>query len=955
MKLKKYLIIPVNILIVAGIILFVALYAARVQRETVKTGIANFENLTGTMGHAAVNYLRSEQLICNTWASFISTGDMSLKEAYERLKRLSSVRTGVTIHLIYDDGGSVHGYSTQANVNSPSDHTVSYDGLDLFKTRNGIISGGTPNVTKAYINPINGEESIAFYQNVTLREDDAQREALLLRVVPTSQLPDVWLFPLEENTPAEISLIDRDGNYIYIMQGGSLKGDSFYEFYKAYNEPDDLRQRQLKASIIAEAGTFTMYDSEGEQCLVAHSPIDSGDGWSILAYIRMDDLANSGIYWPLIEVVTIALILLVAFDLIFLLSLNREMQNAALAAENANMAKSEFLSNMSHEIRTPITGILGMNEMIQRESHDKNVLGYSDNIQKAGVSLLGIVNDILDFSKIEAGKMELVPVGYELSALISDTVNLISLRTEAKALDFQVEVDPRLPKKLYGDEIRIKQILTNLLTNAVKYTEKGSVRMELRLESIDAEGVNIYVAVKDTGLGIKAEDMEKLFTAFERLDLVKTRKIVGTGLGLPITRNMLHMMGSELQVESTYGVGSKFFFTLRQTVAGREEIGNFDPLTAHSRHVRKRSHTPFTAPKARILIVDDTEMNLQVISGLLKRTKMRVDTASGGEQCLNLFRKEEYDIVFMDYRMPEMDGIETLHKLRELFPERLEKTPVICLTANAVSGTREFMLNAGFSDYLTKPVINADMENALIEYLPQEKVLLSDAEDEREEQEEQEEREVQEKQEERDGDPFRTLPPELFDISLLDPKDGIKFCGDAESYLSALTMYESSISSKAREIEGYLESEDWSAYTIDVHALKSTSRFVGAVSISELAQKLEEAGNEGDIETIRRETPKLLELYRSLEKPLAGLLSKEEAEAQAAELPLMPEPEFAKAMESIRELAGVFDYEGVEQIVETLSQYSIPEPHRKACEKLREGVSLFDWGAILSAVEEAGK
>ena len=932
MKVKKHLIIPVNILIVAGIILFVALYAAREHRETVATEIDNFKDLTVTMGHVADNYIEREQLICRIWASFITAGEKSMEEAAERLVRVGA-RTGVTVHLLYIDDGSLRGYSTQAKPDSPSDYEVSYKGLDLFGPldETGELSRGV-NVTRPYTNPVNGEWSISFYSTVTLIENGRQREALMLRVVPVSQLPDQWLFPMGEDSHAEISLIDRDGSYI--MKGQSFKDDSFNAFYKTYNKTNDFQQTQVEASVVSESGTITMYNSEGEQCLIAYSPISSVEGWSILSYIRMDDLDGSGIYWQLIAVVTAALILLLAFDLIILLSLNRAMENAALAAEDANMAKSEFLSNMSHEIRTPITGILGMNEMIQRESRDENVLEYSDNIQKAGVSLLGIVNDILDFSKIEAGKMELVPVDYELPALISDMVNLIQLRAEAKALDFQVAVDPRLPKKLHGDEIRIKQILTNLLTNAVKYTEKGTVRLELRLESIDADSVEIYVAVKDTGLGIKPEDMGRLFTAFERLDMIKTRKIMGTGLGLPITRNMLSLMGSELEVKSTYGAGSKFFFTLRQTVAEWEEIGSFDPLTEHGRHKGKRSHTPFTAPEAHILIVDDTEMNLQVISGLLKRTKMRVDTAPSGVQCLDRVGRMDYDLIFMDYRMPELDGIETLHKLKELYPERMEKTPVICLTASAVSGTREFMIGAGFTDYLSKPVIIEDMESALIEYLPPEKVLLSGAEEE---------------QQELSDSP--ELPPEVFDIPLLEPEQGLKFCGDAESYLSALAIYENSIQAKAGEIEGNLEKEDWSAYTINVHSLKSTSRSVGAVSISELAKMLEKAGNERDTETIRRETPRLLEMYRNIKEPLAKLLGKGEADGAAADLPLLPESEFADAMESIRELAGVFDYESVCMVMEMLSQYAIPEVHRDAYEKLRDGVSRCDWDAIRSAAE----
>lgn len=399
-------------------------------------------------------------------------------------------------------------------------------------------------------------------------------------------------------------------------------------------------------------------------------------------------------------------------DISELIRRNREREQAIYA----NQAKSTFLANMSHEIRTPINGVLGMNELVIRECQDEKIKGYAYQIQDSGQVLLSLVNDILDFSKIESGKMEIIPVEYRMCSLLNDLVSMIKVRAEKKNLTLQLKIQETIPDGLYGDEVRLRQVIINVLTNAVKYTDKGQITLEISGESADKGEIDLRVCVTDTGKGIKEEDKEKLFTAFERLEEKENRNIEGTGLGLALSQRILHKMGSRLEVESVYGEGSSFFFTIRQGVRDNTPIGDFQKRYKQSLGKRKIYQASFVAPEATILAVDDNHVNLKVLTGLLRSTQIQIDTASNGAQCLEMVQEKSYDLVLLDHLMPEMDGIETLRKMRE----KGLKVPAIALTANAIAGARETYMQAGFQDYLSKPLNARELEDMVRKYLPEE-------------------------------------------------------------------------------------------------------------------------------------------------------------------------------------------------------------------------------------------
>ena len=400
--------------------------------------------------------------------------------------------------------------------------------------------------------------------------------------------------------------------------------------------------------------------------------------------------------------------------------------------EHLSKTRNNFFTNMSHEIRTPINTIIGLNEMILREEISDEIAENAIHIQDASKMLLALINDILDMSKIESGKMEIVPIQYETGSMFSELVNLIWIRAHEKKLEFKLDISPEIPSMLFGDEVRIKQIITNLLTNAVKYTQKGYISLTARSEIQDNNKVLLTVSVKDSGIGIRKEDMQRLFQSFQRVDEGLNAGIEGTGLGLSISHQLIEMMGGKITVDSIYQKGSIFTIQLEQDIVDGNPMGQMDFMTRGSTHRRKKYKQIFEAPDARVLVVDDNEMNLLVVKKLLRETKIQVDLARSGRECLELTRQHYYHVIFMDHMMPEMDGVETLQRMTQQENGLCRETPVIALTANVMTGAEQTYRDKGFQSYLAKPINGMLMEAVLLKFLPKELVEYNAVETEEE-------------------------------------------------------------------------------------------------------------------------------------------------------------------------------------------------------------------------------
>ena len=624
-----------------------------------------------------------------------------------------------------------------------------------------------------------------------------------------------------------------------------------------------------------------------------------------------------------------------------------ELETAKSAVEKAEKARDIFLANMSHELRTPINTILGLNELILRESQEEAVKEYARDIRQAGNILLALVSDILDFSKLEADKMELTEGIYDVSSLLNDLINSISVQQRRKKLDLVLEIAQDIPYKLFGDEIHIRQIIGNLLSNAVRYTEKGRITLHLSWKELPKDSIEIFVIVKDTGVGIREEDIPKLFHAFQRMDSAARSKNDRTGLGLAITKRLIEMMGGKLDVQSVYGKGSAFSFRIVQKIVDREPLGDFEKQYKDSLRSIEDYHEKFIAPMGRILIVDDNAMNLAVAQGLLKGTRLQIDVAASGEECLELIKRKTYHLICMDHMMPVMDGVQTLHAIRALEGNPSRDIPVIALTANAVAGAREFYLKEGFQDYLTKPIDADKFENMLIEYLPSNVVYLTNNRNISDE--------YEQTQEEGDSE-FDIRESQLY-LMGFNLRNGLRYMGgDKALYGKVLRDFHSILQEKETALKDFLQKGDMPGYTIIVHSLKGNARNVGADDLADEAFELEKMAKAGQLEDVTVRSPILFGMMNTMRNSLRVYLETEDAgeksEQTAPEESAgnITEAEWVRALQELAARLDDFDGESAAAKLRELKRYDRPESDKKMLRLCEKAIKDYAYDIALEVV-----
>lgn len=617
-----------------------------------------------------------------------------------------------------------------------------------------------------------------------------------------------------------------------------------------------------------------------------------------------------------------------------------------IEAEKANKAKSDFLANMSHEIRTPINAILGMDEMILRESKDRFIVKYASDIKTAGNSLLSLVNDILDFSKIESGKMEIVPVSYEMENVLVDILNVMTFKAKEKGLKFVYDIDENVPKRMLGDDIRIRQIMLNLLSNAIKYTHKGRVIFSVKSYRVSDEYADIQIAVSDTGIGIKKDDIARLFDAFTRVDEKHNRTIEGTGLGLKITNELLQMMDGAMSVKSTYGRGSTFSCSFRQKILDGDKIGDFEKYYENHQGTAYTYHKTFEAPSASVLVVDDNQMNLNVVENLLKETKMNVVSVLSGKAAVNSAHQNKYDVILMDHMMPEMDGMETYTAIKEDEDGLNTDTPIIAMTANAVAGAKQMYLDYGFSDYISKPIDPAKLESLLVSIISMDKIVFTNTQ-------------VKDWMTDENGE---TDALKLIEINLeqrgINAISGLRnMNNNIVNYQETLKLFVRSYESKSRQMKEMLDNKESKNYGIEAHALKSNARVIGADELSAIAYKNEMAGKEFRIDNAKDMWNEMINEWQKVVGIISDYLNVVDSkhanvEEDSSNLKDITDDELKNKLDEIYEYVDDYDHIEAKKAIEALMDYKMSQEVKSSVKEAYKNLEAMDYDSALECMEK---
>ena len=692
-RMKTSWIVMANIVLMAGILAFVALYSGREREENHRYQVEHFVNTTVAMERVTGNYLEGEQGICDNWAEYINSQDLTLEEAAAYV-RATHARTSTSAHLI--DAETLTGYSTRPRPNTEDQYEVSYRRMELLGDGSWIADlGEAINITRTYTNPMNGDKSLAFCNRITVRDAETgeKKQAYLLRIIPTSKLEERWVFPQEEYENEEFSIIDTESNYV--IRGRSFKNTRFFEFYKSYNQTGIQEQQQLFADILSGTGSFTMKDSKGTERIVAHTPITSTKGWVLLSSMPVAELNEVTENWMLIGVITVGLLLLLVTDFLYMYSVNKKLRVMAREAEAANRAKTDFLSTMSHDIRTPINAIIGLTTIAEKNLGDREAV--SDNLRKIGLAgshLLTLINDILDISKVESGKLNLSPLTFSIVETVQNLVNLSQPMIKEKNIDFSFRINRMEKEYLYADQLRLNQIYLNILSNAIKYTQPGgSVTVDLREEASEKEGcIKLIYRVADTGIGMTPEFLEKMYQPFSRQTDSRVNSIQGTGLGLAITRQMVELMNGTIECQSEVEKGTTFTITLDLPIAERQlEDMRIDGVDA--------------------LIVDDDPILLETAVDALESLGIQADRAETGKAALEMVRRRheagnDYNLIILDWKMPDMNGVETIRRIRD---EVDSDIPVLLTSAYDWSDIEDAAKEAGANGFIGKPLFRSSL------------------------------------------------------------------------------------------------------------------------------------------------------------------------------------------------------------------------------------------------------